>query len=163
MPGTRSGGVVEAITRDGVGHTVDILQIMGAIPHRYPFLMIDRMVEVVTGESAIGIKNVTINEPFFPGHFPTKPVMPGVLIIEAMAQTAAALVVLTLGGDFDGKLVYFMTIDNAKFRRPVGPGDQLRVHVVKERQRRNVYKFRGIARVDGVSVAEASYSAMIMG
>ena len=157
------GGVVEAVGTDGVGHTVDILQIMGAIPHRYPFLMIDRMVDVVTGESAIGIKNVTINEPFFPGHFPAKPVMPGVLIIEAMAQTAAALVVLTLGGDFDGKLVYFMTIDNAKFRRPVGPGDQLRVHVVKERQRRNVYRFRGIARVDGVSVAEASYSAMIMG
>ena len=161
--GPGSGGVVEAIGSDGVGRTVDILQIMGAIPHRYPFLMIDRMVEVVTGESAIGIKNVTINEPFFQGHFPAKPVMPGVLIIEAMAQTAAALVVLTLGGDFDGKLVYFMTIDNAKFRRPVGPGDQLRVHVVKERQRRNVYRFRGIARVDGVSVAEASYSAMIMG
>ena len=161
--GPGSGGVVEAVGADGVGRTVDILQIMSAIPHRYPFLMIDRMVEVVTGESAIGIKNVTINEPFFQGHFPTKPVMPGVLIIEAMAQTAAALVVLTLGGDFDGKLVYFMTIDNAKFRRPVGPGDQLRVHVVKERQRRNVYRFRGIARVDGVSVAEASYSAMIMG
>ena len=162
-PGPGPGGVVEAVGADGVGHTVDILQIMSAIPHRYPFLMIDRMVEVVTGESAIGIKNVTINEPFFQGHFPAKPVMPGVLIIEAMAQTAAALVVLTLGGDFDGKLVYFMTIDNAKFRRPVGPGDQLRVHVVKERQRRNVYRFRGIARVDGVSVAEASYSAMIMG
>lgn len=162
-PGTGAGGVVEAVTSDGVGHTVDILQIMSAIPHRYPFLMIDRMVEVVTGESAIGIKNVTINEPFFQGHFPAKPVMPGVLIIEAMAQTAAALVVLTLGGDFDGKLVYFMTIDNAKFRRPVGPGDQLRVHVVKERQRGNVYRFRGIARVDGVSVAEANYSAMIMG
>ncbi len=158
-----SGGVVQVIDSDGVGRTVDIMQIMAAIPHRYPFLMIDRMVEVVTGASAIGIKNVTINEPFFQGHFPAKPVMPGVLIIEAMAQTAAALVVLTLGGDFDGKLVYFMTIENAKFRRPVGPGDQLRVHVVKERQRGNVYKFRGIARVDGVSVAEATYSAMIMG
>ena len=160
--GTASGGVLRATGRDGVGYTVDIMQIMAAIPHRYPFLMIDRMVEVVTGESAIGIKNVSINEPFFQGHFPAKPVMPGVLIVEAMAQTAAALVVLTLGGDFDGKLVYFRTIDNAKFRRPVGPGDQLRVHVVKERQRGNVYRFRGIARVDGVSVAEASYSAMII-
>lgn len=146
----------------GGGETVDILRIMAAIPHRYPFLMIDRMVEVVLGESAIGIKNVTVNEPFFQGHFPSRPVMPGVLIIEAMAQTAAALVVLTLGDAFEGKLVYFMTIENAKFRRPVGPGDQLRIHVVKERQRGNVYKFRGIARVDGVSVAEASYGAMIM-
>ncbi len=161
--GPPSAGIVEAVGPDGIGRTVDILQIMAAIPHRYPFLMIDRMVEVVNGASAIGIKNVSINEPFFQGHFPAKPVMPGVLIIEAMAQTAAALVVLTLGGDFDGKLVYFMTIDNAKFRRPVGPGDQLRVHVTKERQRGNVYRFRGIARVDGVSVAEASYSAMIMG
>ncbi|MCQ8277366.1 3-hydroxyacyl-ACP dehydratase FabZ [Acetobacteraceae bacterium KSS8] len=135
---------------------------MAAIPHRYPFLMIDRMVEVVLGESAVGIKNVTVNEPFFQGHFPQRPVMPGVLIVEAMAQTAAALVVLTLGDMFDGKLVYFMTIENAKFRRPVGPGDQLRIHVVKERQRGNVYKFRGVAKVDGVSVAEASYGAMIM-
>ena len=155
-------GVVHATHASGLGTTVEILQIMAAIPHRYPFLMIDRMVEVVAGESAIGIKNVTVNEPFFQGHFPSKPVMPGVLIIEAMAQTAAALVVLTLGDDFEGKLVYFMTIENAKFRRPVGPGDQLRIHVVKERQRGNVYKFRGIARVDGVSVAEATYSAMIM-
>jgi 3-hydroxyacyl-[acyl-carrier-protein] dehydratase len=153
---------VQAGLADGTGRTIDILQIMSAIPHRYPFLMIDRMVEVVLGESAIGIKNVTVNEPFFQGHFPSKPVMPGVLIIEAMAQTAAALVVLTLGDAFDGKLVYFMTIENAKFRRPVGPGDQLRIHVVKERQRGNVYKFRGIARVDGVSVAEAHYGAMIM-
>ncbi len=160
---TAGAGVVQAMHSDGVGRTVDILQIMAAIPHRYPFLMIDRMVEVVTGASAIGIKNVTVNEPFFQGHFPAKPVMPGVLIIEAMAQTAAALVVLTLGDGFEGKLVYFMTIENAKFRRPVVPGDQLRIHVVKERQRGNVYKFRGIARVDGVSVAEATYSAMIMG
>jgi len=164
-PGVAAGSatsLVEAAHADGGGSTVDILQIMGAIPHRYPFLMIDRMVDVVKGQSAIGIKNVTVNEPFFQGHFPSKPVMPGVLIIEAMAQTAAALVVITLGDAFEGKLVYFMTIENAKFRRPVGPGDQLRIHVEKERQRGNVYKFRGIARVDGVSVAEATYSAMIM-
>ncbi len=141
---------------------IDVQRIMEAIPHRYPFLMIDRMVEVVLNQSAIGIKNVTVNEPHFQGHFPSRPVMPGVLIIEAMAQTAAALVVLTLGDVFEGKLVYFMTIENAKFRRPVVPGDQLRVHVEKERNRGNVWKFRGVARVDGVSVAEASYSAMIM-
>ncbi len=142
---------------------IDVGRIMGAIPHRYPLLMIDRMVDVVMNHSAVGIKNVTYNEPHFQGHFPSKPVMPGVLIIEAMAQTAAALVVLTLGGSFEGKLVYFMTIENAKFRRPVEPGDQLRIHVVKERNRGNVWKFRAVARVDGVSVAEAAFSAMIMG
>ncbi|MDG6094371.1 3-hydroxyacyl-ACP dehydratase FabZ [Acetobacter sp. AN02] len=135
---------------------------MEAIPHRYPFLLIDRMEDVVLGESAVGIKNVTMNEPFFQGHFPSRPVMPGVLQIEAMAQTAAVLVVRTLGKDFEGKLVYFMTIENAKFRRPVGPGDQLRIIVTKERRRANVWKFHGVAQVDGVSVAEASFSAMIM-
>ena len=142
---------------------IDVEGIMRAIPHRYPFLMIDRMVEVELNHSAVGIKNVTVSEPYFQGHFPAKPVMPGVLIIEAMAQTAAALVVLTLGPEAEGKLVYFMTIDNAKFRRPVGPGDQLRIHVEKERHRGNVWKFRGVARVEGVEVAESSFSAMIMG
>ena len=141
---------------------IDVLRIMAAIPHRYPFLMIDRMVEIVPNESAVGIKNVTFNEPHFQGHFPGTPVMPGVLIIEAMAQTAAALVVLTLGDQAEGKLVYFMTIENAKFRRPVVPGDQLRIHVEKERNRGNVWKFRAVARVEEVSVAEATYSAMIM-
>lgn len=141
---------------------VDIMRIMEAIPHRYPFLLIDRMVDVELGASAVGVKNVSVNEPFFQGHFPARPVMPGVLIVEAMAQTAATLVVLTLGAAFEGKLVYFMTIENAKFRRPVGPGDQLRIHVEKERQRANVWKFKGVARVDGVSVAEATFSAMIM-
>ncbi len=142
---------------------IDIMRIMEAIPHRYPFLLIDRMVDIVRGQSAVGIKNVSVNEPHFQGHFPARPVMPGVLIIEAMAQTAATLVVLTLGEAFEGKLVYFMTIDGAKFRRPVGPGDQLRISVEKERSRANVWKFKGIARVDGVSVAEATFSAMIMG
>ena len=141
---------------------IDVLRIMAAIPHRYPFLMIDRMVDIVPNESAVGIKNVTFNEPHFQGHFPSTPVMPGVLIIEAMAQTAAALVVLTLGDRAEGKLVYFMTIENAKFRRPVVPGDQLRIHVEKERNRGNVWKFRAVARVEEVSVAEATYSAMIM-
>ncbi|WP_231119049.1 3-hydroxyacyl-ACP dehydratase FabZ [Oecophyllibacter saccharovorans] len=136
---------------------------MQAIPHRYPFLLIDRVEKIEAGESAVGIKNVTVNEPFFPGHFPGRPVMPGVLIIEAMAQTAATLVVLTLGPAFEGKLVYFMTIEGAKFRRPVVPGDQLRIHVQKERARANVWRFKGVAKVDGVAVAEATFSAMIMG
>jgi 3-hydroxyacyl-[acyl-carrier-protein] dehydratase len=142
--------------------TLDIARIMHAIPHRYPFLMIDRMVEVRKNVSAVGIKNVTVNDNFFQGHFPGHPVMPGVLIIESMAQTAAVLVVETLGPSAAGKLVYFMTIENAKFRRPVIPGDQLRVQVSRERRRGNVWKFRGVARVDDVSVAEATFSAMIM-
>ena len=141
---------------------LDITAIMHAIPHRYPMLMLDRMVDVIPDVSAVGIKNVTANEPFFQGHFPGHPVMPGVLIIESMAQTAAVLVVQSLGPQAAGKVVYFMTIESAKFRRPVVPGDQLRVHVTRERRRGNVWKFSGVARVDGVSVAEATYSAMIM-
>ena len=142
---------------------INVTRIMRAIPHRYPFLLVDRIEDILLGEEATGIKNVSVNEPFFQGHFPEIPVMPGVLIVEAMAQTAATLVVLTLGEAFDGKLVYFMTIDNAKFRRPVEPGVQLRIHVVKERHRANVWRFVGKARVDGVVVAEASFSAMIAG
>jgi 3-hydroxyacyl-[acyl-carrier-protein] dehydratase len=142
--------------------TVDIGRIMQAIPHRYPFLLIDRVVELVVNQSAIGIKNVSVNEHFFQGHFPSHPVMPGVLIIESMAQTAAVLVVETLGQDAQGKLVYFMSIEGAKFRRPVVPGDQLRIHINKERSRGNVWKFSAVARVDGVAVAEATYAAMIM-
>jgi len=141
---------------------VDVARIMHAIPHRYPFLMIDRVVDVFPNRSAIGIKNVSVNESFFQGHFPGHPVMPGVLIIESMAQTAAVLVVETLGPDAAGKVVYFMSIEGAKFRRPVVPGDQLRIHVTKERNRGNVWKFHAVARVDGVSVAEATYAAMIM-
>jgi 3-hydroxyacyl-[acyl-carrier-protein] dehydratase len=142
--------------------TVDIARILQAIPHRYPFLMVDRVVDLITNQSAIGIKNVSINEPFFQGHFPNHPVMPGVLIIEAMAQTAAILVVETLGPDAAGRVVYFMSVEGAKFRRPVIPGDQLRIHCTKERNRGNVWKFTAVARVDGVSVAEATYAAMIM-
>ena len=142
--------------------SLDIARIMHAIPHRYPMLMIDRMVDVILGHSAVGVKNVSVNEHFFQGHFPNHPVMPGVLIIESMAQTAAVLVVETLGGDAAGKLVYFMTIESAKFRRPVVPGDQLRLLVVKERRRANVWKFQGTATVNGVSVAEATFAAMIM-
>lgn len=141
---------------------IDINGIMQRIPHRYPFLMIDRVTDIVLNESATGIKCVSIGEPHFQGHFPTRPVMPGVLIIEAMAQTAAVLVVSTLGPEAEGKLVYFMSIDKARFRRPVGPGDVVHIHVVKERQRGNVWKFNGKATVDGKTVSDAVFSAMIM-
>ena len=154
-----------ADTTDRAGETidlVDIARVMHAIPHRYPFLMIDRVVDVVRNRSAIGIKNVSVNEHFFQGHFPGHPVMPGVLIIESMAQTAAVLVVETLGEEAAGRVVYFMSVEGAKFRRPVVPGDQVRIHVTKERNRGNVWKFHAVARVDGVSVAEATYAAMIM-
>ena len=144
------------------GLSLDIERIMQMIPHRYPFLMIDRVVAIVPETTAIGIKNVSINEPFFQGHFPQRPVMPGVLIIEAMAQTAAVLVVHTLGKASEGKLVYFMSVDSARFRRPVVPGDQLRIHVSKQRSRGNVWKFGGEAKVNGTLVAEATYAAMIM-
>lgn len=142
--------------------TLDIGRITQMIPHRYPFLMIDRVVDVIPYTSATGIKNVSINEPHFQGHFPQRPVMPGVLIVEAMAQTAGVLVVHSLGPEAEGKLVYFMTIDNARFRRPVVPGDTLHIHVVKERNRANVWKFKGEAKVGDVLVAEATYSAMIL-
>jgi 3-hydroxyacyl-[acyl-carrier-protein] dehydratase len=142
--------------------TLDINQIMDRIPHRYPILLIDRVIDLVPDERATGIKNVTLNEPHFQGHFPTRPVMPGVLIVEAMAQTSAVLVVETLGLASQGKLVYFMTIDNARFRKPVTPGDVLHVHVEKVRNRGPVWKFKGEAKVDDALVAEATFSAMIV-
>jgi len=142
--------------------TIDIHRIVEMIPHRYPFLLVDRLIDVVPGESATGIKNVTANEPHFQGHFPSRPVMPGVLIVEAMAQTAAVIVVASLGGSAEGKLVYFMTIENARFRKPVEPGDQLKLVCRKERQRGNVWKITGEAYVGDTVVAEATYTAMIM-
>ena len=141
---------------------IDIKGIMHAIPHRYPMLMIDKVFDVVPGTSAVGIKNVTANESFFQGHFPDHPIMPGVMIIESMAQTAAVLVVETLGPEAAGKVVYFITIENAKFRRPVVPGDTLRIYVTKDRHRGNVWKFSAVARVDDISVAEATFAAMII-
>jgi 3-hydroxyacyl-[acyl-carrier-protein] dehydratase len=144
------------------GGVVDIKGILTAIPHRYPFLLIDRVVDLIPGESATGIKNVSVNEPFFAGHFPNHPIMPGVLIIESMAQTSAVLVVTTLGPEAAGKVVYFMSIDSAKFRRPVMPGDQMRVAVTRKQRRGPVWKFEGVAKVGDAIVAEAVYSAMIM-
>jgi len=132
------------------------------IPHRYPFLMIDRVRDIKKGESAVGIKNVTASEPHFQGHFPGHPIMPGVLIVEAMAQTAAVLVVDTLGAESEGKLVYFMSVDNARFRKPVVPGDTLEITVTKNRSRGNVFKFEGIAKVGEAVMAEATFAAMIM-
>lgn len=141
--------------------SADIHRIMEMIPHRYPLLLIDRVFDIDPGESAVGIKNVTINEQIFTGHFPTRPIFPGVLIIEAMAQTAAVLVVHTLGNEAEGKLVYFMSIDGAKFRKPVEPGDQMHIHVTKDRARGAVWRFDCQAKVNGKVVAEAKVAAMI--
>lgn len=141
---------------------INIQSIMAMIPHRYPILLVDRILDYKEGEWAVGLKNVTFNEPHFMGHFPGFPVMPGVLIVEAMAQTSAALVVKTLGDDAAGKLVYFMSIDEARFRRPVTPGDSLHIHVTVLKNRGSVWKFKGEAKIGDAIHAEATYSAMIM-
>jgi 3-hydroxyacyl-[acyl-carrier-protein] dehydratase len=140
----------------------DILAVMRMIPHRYPMLMIDRVIDMVPDQSATGIKNVTINEPHFQGHFPERPIMPGVMIVEAMAQTAAVLVVKTLGESANGKLVYFMSIDSARFRKPVEPGDTMKIDVVKQQSRGNVWRFSAKATVEGATTAEATFTAMIV-
>ena len=142
--------------------TADIELIMRLLPHRYPFLLLDRIIDMDRDESAVGIKNVTINEPFFQGHFPGYPVMPGVLIIEALAQTAGALCVHHSGQTDIPQIVYFMGIDGAKFRKPVRPGDQLHLHVKKTRSRGPVWRFSCVAKVNGQVVAEAEISAMIV-
>lgn len=153
---------VSAATEQKQVRDLDIQGIMERIPHRYPFLMIEQIQDIVLGQSAVGIKNVSVNEPHFQGHFPDQPVMPGVLIVEAMAQTAAVLVMETLGHNAHGKIVYFMTIENARFRRPVKPGDRLEIHVKKQHHRGQVWKFSGEAKVGGKVAAQASYSAMIV-
>jgi 3-hydroxyacyl-[acyl-carrier-protein] dehydratase len=145
----------------GTLRSADIARIMKLLPHRYPFLLIDRMVDLDGDRSGTGIKNVTINEPFFQGHFPGKPVMPGVLLIEAMAQTAGALVLDTLGDEHAGKLVFFMSIDRARFRRPVVPGDTVHFHVKLSQKRPPVWKYAAEALVDGKKVAEAEIGAML--
>jgi len=147
--------------------TADIMQIARLLPHRYPFLLVDKIIAIDGDNSATGIKNVTLNEPHFTGHFPESPIMPGVLIIEAMAQTAGAICLLQREKTGDrpaaGKKhsVYFMTIDNAKFRRPVIPGDQLHIHVTKIKGRDKVFRFGCVAEVDGEKAAEAEVTAMV--
>jgi 3-hydroxyacyl-[acyl-carrier-protein] dehydratase len=151
----------QAVAPEVLGE-IDRRRIMEMIPHRDPFLMIDKVLDLVKNERATGIKNVSLDDYYFRGHFPTRPVMPGVLIIEAMAQTAAVLVVHTLGPASEGKLVYFMSVDNARFRHPVVPGDIVHVHVTKQRNRGNVWKFEGEAKVNGRLCAEAVFAAMIL-
>jgi len=141
---------------------IDVEKIVKMIPHRYPMLLIDKVVDIVLDQSAIGIKNVTANENFFTGHFPSKMVMPGVLMIESMAQTCAVLVIETLGAKAEGSLVYFMSVDGGKFRKPVIPGDQLKLHVDKIKNRSNVWKFKCMGYVEDELVTEATISAMII-
>lgn len=143
------------------GATMEIEEIKKAIPHRYPFLLVDRMDSIVKDVGAIGRKCVTVNEPFFQGHFPQQPVMPGVLIVEALAQTAGLCVMHSQDLIGEEKAVYFMTIDKARFRKPVVPGDVLELHVRALRSRGGVHKFSGEAKVDGKVVADAEFGAMI--
>ncbi|MDR1334164.1 MAG: 3-hydroxyacyl-ACP dehydratase FabZ [Holosporaceae bacterium] len=141
---------------------LDINQIKDYLPHRYPMLLIDRIEDLVLGESAIGIKCITGNEPFFQGHFPTKPIMPGVFIVEAMGQTAGVVVAKTMQLEKSGGLVYFMSMDGVRFRKLVEPGDVLRLCVKKDRARSNVWRFKGEAYVKDALVAEATFTAMIV-
>ena len=141
--------------------TIDIQRLFELLPHRYPFLMVDRIIDIDGDNSAVGIKNVTVNEPHFAGHFPGRPIMPGVLLIEGMAQTAGAICIQRAQGRRGRRSLYFMTIDQCKFRRPVVPGDVVEYHLKKLRNRGNVWKFSGEARVGGDKVAEAIISAMI--
>jgi len=137
---------------------MDSREIQDILPHRFPFLLVDRIIELEPGVKAVGLKNVTINEPFFEGHFPNYPIMPGVLIIEAMAQVAG---ILAFRSGVKGNFVYFMSIEKAKFRKPVLPGDQLRLEIKALQSRNNVWKFSGSAFVDGKLVSEAEFTAMV--
>jgi 3-hydroxyacyl-[acyl-carrier-protein] dehydratase len=142
---------------------LEIDQILKCLPHRYPFLMIDKIIDINGDESAVGIKNITYNEPIFQGHFPENPVFPGVLIIEGMAQTAGATVIAHEGLDNGKKIVLLITIDKAKFRKPARPGDRVEYHIKKIQRRRTVGRYEARAIVDGVVVAEAEVAAMVMG
>ena len=141
---------------------IDIAEILKLLPHRYPFLMVDRIVNLRSDESAIGIKNVTVNEPQFLGHFPHNPVFPGVLLIEGMAQTAGVLCLKSMGATEKPQLVYFLTIDKARFRKPVVPGDTVEYHMTKKARKKKMWWFRGEAKVAGQIVAEAEVGAMVV-
>ena len=141
---------------------IDYAEVMRRLPHRYPFLLVDRAVDFVAGTSITGVKNVTHNEPFFPGHFPIDPVMPGVLIVEAMAQTGALLMSKTMNVEVEGKVIMFMSIDGVRFRKPARPGDHLRIKVVLTRQRGDIFKFRGETFIDDKLAAEADFAAMVV-
>jgi 3-hydroxyacyl-[acyl-carrier-protein] dehydratase len=140
---------------------IQINEIMGLLPHGYPFLLVDRVVELEIGKRIVGIKNVTINEPFFQGHFPGQPIMPGVLIVEAMAQTAGVLAFKSMPEEFKKKVVYFMAIDKVRFRRPVQPGDQIRMEMVVSKRRKSIWGFTGKAYVEDQLAAEAELMAMV--
>jgi 3-hydroxyacyl-[acyl-carrier-protein] dehydratase len=140
---------------------IEIKEIMQILPHAYPFLLVDRIIEVDPGKRIVGIKNVTYNEPFFPGHFPGRPIMPGVLIVEAMAQTAGILVFSSLPQEQFKSPVYFLGIDNVRFRKTVVPGDQLRLELEITKHRQSIWGFKGKALVDGKVVAEAELLAML--
>ena len=145
-----------------INDRIDYAEVMRRLPHRYPFLLIDKAEDFVSATSITGIKNVTHNEPFFQGHFPIDPVMPGVLIVEAMAQTGALLMSKSLDVAVEGKVIMFMSIDNVRFRKPVRPGDTLKLHVHVLKAKSVAFKFSGEARVDGVRVAEAEFMAMVV-
>jgi 3-hydroxyacyl-[acyl-carrier-protein] dehydratase len=146
-------------TEEKMDKSLDIQEIMKLLPHRYPFIMIDRILELTPGEKVIALKNVTINEPFFQGHFPANPIMPGVLIIEAMGQAGAVLAAKSLEQEPHGVLIYFMGMDKVKFRKPVTPGDQLIFEMKYLKQRRNVFRMSGTAYVDENIVAQAELMA----
>jgi len=141
--------------------TLDIQKILNYLPHRYPFLLVDKIIDIRGDEFGVGIKNVTINEPQFQGHFPERPVMPGVLLVEAMAQTAGVIAIHAIGVEKRPSIVYFVSIDEAKFRKPVLPGDRVEFHMTKTAQKRSIFWYSGRALVDGVLVCEARISAML--
>ena len=147
---------------DGTDDRIDYAEVMRRLPHRYPFLLVDKAEDFVPGVSITGIKNVSHNEPFFPGHFPIDPVMPGVLIVESMAQTGALLMSKTLDVAVEGKVIMFMSIDGVRFRKPARPGDQLRMKVIVTKQRGDIFKFRGETFIDDKLAAEADFAAMVV-
>ena len=151
----------QAETPSALG-AADIMQIMKFLPHRYPFLLVDKIIDIRGDEYGVGVKNVTFNEPHFQGHFPNAPVMPGVLLIEGMAQTAGAMCVASREVAGSPRIVYFMTIDKAKFRKPVVPGDVVHYHMTRLKKRSNMWWYRGEAKVDGKTVCEAEVSAMLV-